>query len=660
MPGLIDMTAKGDYVYLLTEDALTVKRINAMSLEDAVYTFPFKSKCLAFNVSTIGGVNHLSFALTGNDNILTYKEVIKDGNIDLSFYNHYGANCTCETPHQGWLNSPTEIVPSQDESTVYIVDNDGGRLVATTRNEIGKRYVQHYYPISTLNLRDNISKIATDSKNVLYIASGDKIFTYKNTGKYDEALPFTREMEIAGFDSKIVDMEMMSDSESTIYVLTSNGSLYTLSEGSQNPKLVASLGNDIRAIAPSLTGDKIYVATISSISSYYIDSIDTSKPLTTLLLDSAIKDFAVDYKGDIFALTGNRLLHYERTSDISYRLTNNFVSKNMWQDVSGMYIHPNSTHAYFVDHTLHISEKLSTTNWGYSGATDKYNDTNAYDDTLKYVAKTIKPTLIYNDPTNYEVGRKASEGEYFYVLAVDKNNKNMFLVVDKDNNFRYIPKDALAKVSATTNCIYGNTLVPLRGTANIYDMPFANSKSEPKDIITGEMSLIDNVAYEDGLYVWQNDTTKWFKVSYKTADNLTIIGYVQMSEVSSATSVVAPETKIHLRVKTKAVETVALYNAPDLASGILLGGIKNGTLVRLAEDKFDANRQFTRVEIESEGKKYTGYILTEHLQENTFTTQQILAIVLSVITVLITILVVILVVQYKKKQNKINSFKDEE
>ena len=136
--GIIDIVAEGNKVYLLTKDKLLI-RSNTDAMKKIIDFSLDGKEFLAFNVAAINNNNFISFAVPENDNILTYRESMDNGVFSLKFYNHYGANCTCKTPHQGWFNAPTSIVANSDESIVYVLDNYNNRLVTKINDKSNHR-----------------------------------------------------------------------------------------------------------------------------------------------------------------------------------------------------------------------------------------------------------------------------------------------------------------------------------------------------------------------------------------------------------------------------------------------------------------------------------------------------------------------------------------
>lgn len=636
---IVSMKSIGKYLLILTTDALNVYSVN--NFDKAIGSISLNKDPISFDVNVIGEDIQLSIAFKDSANIMTYSLVNKEGTVSFEFLNHYGANCTCDTPHKGWLNSPHDITANSSETTVYVVDNSHKRI------NIFNNGNQYFYDVAPLNL-PTADLIRTDNNDLVYIASGNRLAVYNDNGKYSDegSVPFSRVKDYSGIDGNIQDIFMTNNSSNDIYLVTDKRYVYRVDNNSSFASKILTLNHDAHNIYVSADSKKLYVAGENEVSCY--DLKNTTNPVIKLTsANGSINDFIVDYNGNVYVMNSeNKLILYKRTKE-GYNPSQVWISPNGWNNVKNMYV-SNTGNIYFVDSSIHIAEKLNnsegigfTTGSNYAPPTD-YNKL--------YVGSATVNTYLFEAPDNYEIYTEVNKGDYLYILASDTKYTDMYYAINSNGKRGYIDKNVIREVPATKDSVIGDSFISLFNSTKVYQYPDLNAPQI--DETSSTMTLIDNVGYENGKMVWQNDSLKWLHVRYTNKENLEMTGYVRMSDITVNISSNAPATKIYLRIKTAVGETATMYDLPDTASNILVKHIKNGSLVLLMDETFDESKPFTRVQYESDdGEVYVGYIETRYLQKNAFTTMQFIAIILTVITVLITVTVIILIVHYKRKKD---------
>lgn len=638
------METSNDFLYILTSNSIVAFSHNDYSTVS--YTFPLDKESVSFKRYFSGGEHYISFTTVDNDNIFTYKEYIENDRVTLEFVNHYGSNCTCSTPHKGFMNSPSSVGVNMDGSIVYVADNSGNRLIAV---KDGKDY---FYSREALGVLP-ISAIKTDKDNRIYIASENAVYILRDSAKHgEEENPFSKESEITGFDGNIKDIAVTSDS--TIYAVTDSNTLYTVKSGASSPAKILNLNYAPKNIFISETSRKIYISSMSAIYSYDLNSPSVEDKRLTF--DSfEISDFLVDYAGNIYIMelsNASRLLRYTRNKT-GYSLERRFNSANNWESVNDMFLGADGK-IYFADSNTHLVENTSGLKFlGFSTENDSSYESPKEYDSAPAVGAVKENTLIYMRPDNYEITTDISSGEYVLILADDSKYNDMSYIVRSDGSFGYIEKSLLKNVGKSSDSIIGTKITPLYASAAVYKYPFESADKIDTVKKGVAMELVDNVAYENGAQVWQREDLKWYRVSYTNNVGITMTGYVKLSDLAPNITIEAPSTKLFLRVTTAIGETATMYAFPDLGSGIIEKYIKNGSLVELMQPKFDKADKFTLVKfINENGEEKIGYMLTENLQPNTLTAGQIIAIILVVLAVAITVTVVILLIRYKKIKDK--------
>lgn len=638
------METSSDFLYVLTSNSIVAFSHNDYS--SISYTFPLDKESVSFKRYFSGGEHYISFTTVDNDNIFTYKEHIENGAVTLEFVNHYGSNCTCATPHKGFMNSPSSVCVTTDGSIVYVADNSGNRLIAI------KDGIDYFYNKEALGV-SSISALKTDNDNRIYIASGNAVSVLKDSSKHGEdENPFKKESQFTGFDGNVNDIAVTSDK--TIYAITDNGTLYSIKSNDFAPTKLLDLSYDTKKIFISETSQKIYISSSNEIYSYDLKSFsDEDKRLTFDSFD--ISDFLVDYAGNVYVMElsdSSRLLRYTKNKT-GYTLERRFNSANNWESVSDMFLSADGK-IYFADSNTHLVEMTSGLRFiGFSTEKDSSYEPPKEYDSVPVVGAVKENTLIYLRPDNYEITVKIDSGEYVLILADDPKYKDMCYVVRSDGSFGYIEKALLREVEKSDDSIIGKTITPLYASATVYKYPFESADKIDTVKKGHHMDLIDNVAYENDKHVWQREDLKWYRVSYVNSVGITMTGYVKLSDLAPNITIEAPSTKLFLRVTTAIGETATMYALPDLSSGIIEKYIKNGSLVELMQPEFDKDSKFTLVKfINESGEEKIGYMLTENLQPNTFTTGQIIAMILVGLAVVITITVIVLLIRYKKIKDK--------
>ncbi len=638
------METSGDFLYVLTPNSIIAFSHSDYSSQN--YTFSLDKESVSFKRYFSGGEHYISFTTVDNDNIFTYKESIVNGNATLEFVNHYGSNCTCQTPHKGFMNSPSAVAANNDGSIIYVADNSGNRLIAVKN---GKDY---FYSKETLGV-SNISAIKTDKNNILYIASGSTVAVIADNSKHgDSDAPFSKISQFTGFDGNVSDIAVTSSG--VLYAVTDKGVLYSLKSSDVAPKKLLTLTYEAKKLFVSESSSKLYISSQNEIYSYDLNSAsDENKRIT---VDAyGIADFIVDYAGNIYVMESSdnsRLLRYTRNKT-GYSLERRFNSANNWERVLDTFLGADGK-IYFADANTHLVEKTAGLRFlGFSTEKDSaYEHPKNFDSAPKVGAVTTN-AVIYLRPDNYEITTDIAFGEYVLVLADDAKYKDMSYVVRSDGSIGYIEKTFIREVPKSDDSILGKNVTPLYSSATVYKYPFESADKIDTVKKGTSMTLIDNVGYENNTHVWQREDLKWYRVSYVSNVGVSMTGYVKLSDLAPNITIEAPSTKLFLRVTTAIGETATMYALPDLGSGIIEKYIKNGSLVELMQPEFDKDSKFTRVKFVTEsGEEKIGYMLTANLQPNAFTAGQIIAIILVTLAIIITVTVIILLIRYKKIKEK--------
>ena len=399
----------------------------------------------------------------------------------------------------------------------------------------------------------------------------------------------------------------------------------------------------IDGMTVGIGGNTLYLMTGKTISAYYVENGVKIASLTTNL---EVKGFAVDYRGNLYLVAGNKLYRYER-------VLNEYASAPEIYDLPAEYSSfsdlalDSEGNAYLIaDHNVLIYPKEEFSVCIKEG--DFMDDAPA--EHPIYICEVVSDTAIaYVSPGNFEEISVLRKGEQFMCDAcVTFGGSEYYRVKTKQGKVYLAVGDAKRyAASAEPPFRKARCLIPAIGDpvgVNIYVEP--DNTSEILFASLGKDDIFDVIASvavdENGKDVWH-----YLLVSYEGKE-----GYVYYFDVRStdADPESMPQT-VDMQVKSDGLgKTVAIYREASRDSEVL-ATLTDGSRIRVI-DPFDPESEFTAILYKINNKDEICYVLSANVGQNGLSAGQILAIVLSVVAVIGSVLTVLILRANKKHKRR--------
>ena len=462
----------------------------------------------------------------------------------------------------------------------------------------------------------------------IFVADGGKLYEYSGT------------LLIRTFTERIYRF-VASTPEGTVYASAGN-KVYRkrTTEGSFSEFLTA-VGT-VGGLTFGIGGKILYVESGGTIHAYSQEGVF----LWELTTEREIKSFAVDYRGNVYALSSNQILRYARTIE-GYSLPVEKTLSAEYKRFADLSLDGDGTLSVIADHNV---LKYSKGYFDVQIAEDTTFKDETPSRTPRFVIEVTNPSVAYATPDNFEDITPVAAGTTLMAYAVVTHGADEYVRVEMDKGIAYIPKGDLRIYEAgvaplkTARC-----LLPVVGTkvvgVNIYEEPsyLAIERGvEPLFSGLGKEDLFEVVSYvavdENGKDVWG-----FYQVRYQEK-----IGYVLIDEVVSVDDEPQPMPTLYTaRIKSDGLgKTVAIYREASVESEEI-ARLSDGTEVSLLEP-LDQDKEFIMVLYE--GEVY--YVLSANLGQGGLSGGQVLAIVLSVVAVVGSVLTVLILRASKKHKRR--------
>lgn len=291
--------------------------------------------------------------------------------------------------------------------------------------------------------------------------------------------------------------------------------------------------------------------------------------------------------------------------------------------------------------------QYSVTANGSSAALEYYNvfDNVIYEDPSVYdiVTTAVAQTALegYFSPKNLRPVFELSAGDLVLVLA--EADGYYFVRTAEGGEYGYLDRDALTLSEADLSPEIGRYAQPLQRNTAIREYPFPGSAVVAQTGPTDTLVVLSAVG---------SDGYPWYKVSFVTAEGEVRDGYVYASDVSAYVPFALPGFDDHATVNADAIGGgVNVYLLPEERDEYLVGTLRDGDEVTLAQDGLDPDSEWTKIRYtDAEGNDIEGYVKTANLSERGLTTLQITLIVVFSIVAVVTAIIVVILVKKRKRE----------
>ena len=462
----------------------------------------------------------------------------------------------------------------------------------------------------------------------IYLADDGVLF------KYDEEYIKTTEYRIGNGCTTVA-----AAPDGTIYA-ASGKEVYRKRATESDFVRFLTLEKPVREINVGIGGKILYVRLEDRLLPYSQDGVRLGS-----LQTSAVTGFAVDYRGNVFLLSGNELLRCARTLE-GYSEPVRYTLPSGYDRYADLCLDTDGTLYLIADHNVLIYPKSVFD--VYVAEDSNFVDT-VPDVSPRFVCEVVRDSAIsYVAPDNFEDITPIPIGTKLMCYAVVGHGADEYVRVETEKGTVYIPKsDVKIFEEGAAPISKARCLLPAIGSkvvgVNLYDEPSKLAIAagrEPLFKALGKEDIFDVLATvavdESGKDAWG-----FYRVSYQDK-----IAYVLIDEVVSVDDDPPPTpTRYPAKVKSEGLgKTVPVYKEASLDSEIV-ARLTDGTEIDMLET-LDQNKEF--ISVLYEGEVY--YVLSSNLALGGLSGGQVLAIVLAVVAVVGSVLT-ILILRASKKRN---------
>lgn len=388
----------------------------------------------------------------------------------------------------------------------------------------------------------------------------------------------------------------------------------------------------------SLSGSDISPALLEDVKNIYIQAYDNN---SYIIFDkqSKIEIYSLqvpDLLNDKFMLSSNKVeleTTFQSISDIA--ITDNqlvICSKSDQKIASALISSENGTIVLnSLNYSVNPSVKTTLIDNTEIKLMEITNDTSVNLTKEPYMVNSI--ITLSPETKVVEIGY----GEIYYGEYIEDNAevingyKYYLATVNGDNYYGYLP------ISAVTKLNYSESLVPYAYTkknVNIYKYP-SNTLDDKNTVLTTlseitKVELINDIS-EFKYTVGTNGATRTFyEVRYND-----IVGYIVSTDIDKF-----PEITL---VQTNATITRNVQVYEQISDELPTWSLSVGARVRILENRY-GNEKYTKIAFnDDDGVTCTGYVLSDSVQADSWSTLQIIGFVLVLFS--IVLLVIILIVR---------------
>ena len=398
-------------------------------------------------------------------------------------------------------------------------------------------------------------------------------------------------------------------------------------------KLLLTEEKTVEGLHVGIGGQVFYVLAGGSLRTYSSDGVC----LRTLMMGEKVTSFAVDYRGNVFFLSGKRILRYARTLD-GYLYSSAFSLPSSYGTFSDFTFAADGRSYVIADHNVLIYSKEAL---GVFVASDSDFKDTAPALTPRFVCEVTKDRAIaYVAPDNFEDISSLSRGTKLMGYAIIAYGGDEYVRAETQKGTVYIASDDVKIFEAgdapisRARCLI-SAIWNMQVGVDLYEEPShiaVAAGAEPLFKGLGENDIFNVISYvatdEDGADVWG-----FYCVEYqgKTA-------YVLIDEVVSVDDEPIPmPTTYYAKVRSDGLgKRVAVYKEASKNSEVV-ARLTDGAEIRTLE-KINKSKEFTAVLYDGEVR----YVLSANLGQGGLSGGQILAIVLSVAAAIGSVLTILI------------------
>ena len=373
-------------------------------------------------------------------------------------------------------------------------------------------------------------------------------------------------------------------------------------------------------------GKVVYVLTENTVHAYTSGGDALTGYLSPMYF---VVDFTVDYKGNIYLLTGSRsIIRYARTVNGYNDPTTIYLSSD-FKSYTDITLDKNGTLYILADHNV-ISYKKDSMSGVVIGSDIAVPEEVPVEDPL-FVCVVVAPsTIAYVTPDNFEDVSYVAKGTQLMCYARIAYAGNEYLIAETEKGKVYIPYEDVTIYRAGEAPFTHARCLHTKVGVNIYRYPSKIDLEKKAQPLFSALTKTDIFEVLSVVAVDSSDVDAWGFLRVRYSDQ---IGYVLMSDVVSVDDDPVPIERYKMKIKSEKLgKMVVLYEDASVESEEVVR-LADGTEIDALEP-LDQEKEFIQV-------LYNGkvcYVQSQYLGEGGLTAGQTLAIVLSVVTVTASII----------------------
>jgi len=515
-----------------------------------------------------------------------------------------------------------------DGTYLFIADTNNKRIIKrNVENDIRTPIQVAKYPTKVVTIKEQIYYIDKES-NLYYGAGSNPVI--------DEKV-----QSIAAYNDKLL-------------ILTENNIVLSYN-GNKATELISNIQISANEMTSAVNTNFVYLINKNTgdIAKYNLEKPD--EPVFKDRVNIG-NNYNIDFRGNLYVENNGKISKYKQDSqsnstkftlegeyNIQYKSSTLANNSNIVTAVDSI-----NAEYYFANVSDHLLFKINGSDIGLVGTKNiNYNAPTNFDllDAGK-IKDTEKEILAYIAPNNPESARIVQKDEIFLILAssTTSDGKTFYYVMSKHlAQKEYIEQDAIEHFSSVN--MQNQKMTAIVDNVSVYTYPhkfadkFMYNNKEFKLSKTTEVECVEQIA-QDGIY-------DWYKITF-TLGGKKETGYVFANYISKVVPITPPKNIIFMKTKAPKIGTnIKIYQDADANSKVLFDDVKDGIDIQIVGE-FDAKSTFTKVYYNEQ----IGYILTENLQPNGLTPNQIIAITITSVAIVAFAIIALLFVHKNKNSKK--------
>lgn len=570
-----------------------------------------------------------------------------------------------------YATANTDDNTTADNGKVYVFDKDGVRTrLITSKGDSLYRF-------------DSPQSVFSDGLN-MYIADTNNKRIIKRDASNDKRI----QIKINGLAEDILPVKVVA-SNGFIYFITNDNNLYKISnpittEDTVNTNISASnlieenlldmavYGKNILIlnstkviqydgenkkdiITNTISADRITTAVSTNyayiinksagdILKYNLENTETSVWQSKKTVTAGY-NYDIDFRGNLYVEKDGTITKYSQDKN-GFTIADTF--KILGLDTSTRIctaIDSVNANYYFTSIENHLLYEINGEQMKLVGTNKGNNYEPPSDLNIIKAGRMINDSTAYITPDNPESAREVQQGQIFLILAekVEGADTYYYVMAEDIKQTEYINKNDLELFENID--MKKQSMTVLFKNVQLFKYPYKTAeviKFNGKDyldydtVVTCEL----RIAAEG---VWD-----WYKISLKDKYGQPVVGYVYAHNIFQVVPSAPSQSIIFMKTKAPKIGTnIIIYEKADLNSKVLFDDVKDGIDIQI-EGEFNPDSTFTKVNYN--GK--IGYILTENLQANGLTPNQIIAISISSVAIVAFTIIAILFIHKNKHSKK--------